>query len=489
MADTEAEEHFDIAKRVIRNSSFVFLGNFISNLLGFIINILIARYLGDTFFGNYSFVFSYISFFLVLSHMGIDTILVRELSRDFGRRQKLVSNAFLLKTILSAISLLVSVVLILLLPYGSNVRLGVFFAALSLIFSSYVLTLGSLFQARLEMLYVSIASIVSKLLLFGLFFLVVLNYRGGFVMLTIASTITLAAQFFLLMLFSRKYFRLDVGFDRKTLGYLLAESWPFAVSGLLIILYLRADVFILSLVSTSASLGQYSAAYNITEATTVIAAAFMTSMFPLMASYYQKNQKRFLQLYKISFKLLVSLALPIAIGLSLLSGRIIGLVYSSGYSQSSRLLPLLSFTAACVFITLYTGPVLTVIKKQKTSMLISAILVVFNICLNLVLIPRYDSLGASISKLLTELLGAIAAIAVMARFLKEYPFDGSLAKIALASAIMGGFVLLTRQALAIYVLIPLAIALYAGLYYLFGLVGKWEIQLIRRLLLGRPNKG
>jgi O-antigen/teichoic acid export membrane protein len=86
------------------------------------------------------------------------------------------------------------------------------------------------------------------------------------------------------MLFSRKYFRLQLRFDPKTIGYLLGESWPFAILGLLIIIYLRADVFILSLVSTSASIGQYSAAYNISEATTVLAAAFMTSVFPLMAS-------------------------------------------------------------------------------------------------------------------------------------------------------------------------------------------------------------
>jgi O-antigen/teichoic acid export membrane protein len=190
----------------------------------------------------------------------------------------------------------------------------------------------------------------------------------------------------------------------------------------------------------------------------------------------------FLQLYRISFKLLVSLALPIAIGLSLLSGRIIGLVYSSVYSQSSRLLPLLAFAAACIFITTYTSQVLIVLKKQKVAMLICAGLVVFNICLNLLIIPRYDNLGASISKLLTELLGAIAGIYVIGHFLKEYPFDGSLARIAAASLLMGGFVYFTRGVLAIYVLIPAAIALYAGLYYAFGLVSRAETGILKRLV-------
>ncbi|MBW2970921.1 oligosaccharide flippase family protein, partial [Candidatus Woesearchaeota archaeon] len=235
------------------------IGNGFSALVAFLLNALVARYLGTEIFGRYSFVFAFLANFMVLSVFGIDTILVREMSRDALKAEKLIGNAVVLKLFFSLAAMIISVAIVFLLPYDSSIRLGVIFGSLGLCFYSLAMSFSSVFQVRLEMIYAAIAGIASKLV-FGLLTFYVILTNGGFVKLIVASSIGFAAQALLMYLFSRRRVKVKPSFDAVLCRELLREAWPIALVTLFITLYYRIDSVLLSLIRDTTEVGYYSAA-------------------------------------------------------------------------------------------------------------------------------------------------------------------------------------------------------------------------------------
>jgi len=86
-----------IARVLARNSLFIFVGEIISRLAGFFVNLILIRYLGSGEFGKYSLVYAFLSFFQIFTNIGIDSVIVRELSRNPQRGARLIGSAVSLR--------------------------------------------------------------------------------------------------------------------------------------------------------------------------------------------------------------------------------------------------------------------------------------------------------------------------------------------------------------------------------------------------------
>jgi len=71
-----------IVQRVAKNTGIVITGELIFRLVSLVVTIYLARYLGTAGFGKYSFVFAYLAFFNIITDLGLQTILVREMARE-----------------------------------------------------------------------------------------------------------------------------------------------------------------------------------------------------------------------------------------------------------------------------------------------------------------------------------------------------------------------------------------------------------------------
>ena len=74
-------------QRIAKNTGVIIAGDVLNKAIGLLVVIFLVRYLGAVGYGKYAFVFAFLTFFGIITDLGINTILVREISRDKSLQQ------------------------------------------------------------------------------------------------------------------------------------------------------------------------------------------------------------------------------------------------------------------------------------------------------------------------------------------------------------------------------------------------------------------
>lgn len=84
-------------KRYFLNTGWLFIGNISRMLASLLVGIWVARYLGPKEFGVLNYASSFVALFSVLTTLGLDGIVVRELVKDSSKSNTILGTAFGLK--------------------------------------------------------------------------------------------------------------------------------------------------------------------------------------------------------------------------------------------------------------------------------------------------------------------------------------------------------------------------------------------------------
>jgi O-antigen/teichoic acid export membrane protein len=108
----------------------------------------------------------------------------------------------------------------------------------------------------------------------------------------------------------RPSFQNEPGLQRE----MMRESLPLMINHLLSTIFFRIDVFILSPTWGDNSVGYYNAAYKYVDGINVIPQYFTLAIFPLMSQFAADSRESLIRAYILSLRLLLLLAMPIAMG-------------------------------------------------------------------------------------------------------------------------------------------------------------------------------
>src|SRR4051812_32577102 len=97
------------ARRVASNTSWLIVDRIARMGVGLFVGAWVARYLGTYRFGLYNFVIAIIAIVGILSTMGLDNIVVRDISRDPSTKDETLGAAFAIKLCGSILTILVAV--------------------------------------------------------------------------------------------------------------------------------------------------------------------------------------------------------------------------------------------------------------------------------------------------------------------------------------------------------------------------------------------
>jgi len=287
-----------------------------------------------------------------------------------------------------------------------------------------------------------------------------------------------------ILIFSRKFVIPKFAFNPKTLKWILRESWPVALSAIFITIYFKIDTIMLSLMKGDEAVGYYNAAYAIMANLIFIPAAYATSIFPVISDYFKSSPDSLVKIFKRSFKYLSSLALPIVVGGAVLSKRIITFIYGEQFYPSIKAFQILIFAAGIIFISNLVSTNITAIHKQRINMWFGLVNVILNISLNLLLIPRWSYIGASVATVATEGLGCSLAFIFTIKYFKIPVFSKSylnFIKLLLAASVMA-LIVFYLQETHLLVLIPAAALCYTMALFLFGWFDRTDIDLFKQVL-------
>ena len=378
--------------------------------------VIAAPILGPTAFGAYQFALTLTALFAMVADVGLSTWTIRGLARDRRRSREIAAVGFRVRGLGVLPFLLAAGIAAYLSGPGASrvliVLLGV--AAVANMFGDYA---GAIFRG-LERLRDEAVLNIGRALLVTAVALAALRASGG-------SAIGLAAGMAAGSLVSAAYGRwlvfsrtdVLVG-DRSQLGggvairQALVESAPIWVAMLLGLLYYKIDVLILRAIAGDAELGAYSAAYKVFEAAAILPTIVMAAGLPPLARAYRDPARRRHWERRLAGVLLAMGAL-VAVGIYVARRPIVGLLFGADFVAAVPSLGILAATIPLSFVNAGLLQFLIARGLERRSVVLSGVLLMINVGVNLVAIPRLGGPGAAWATMVTEAavtLGCLVAL-------------------------------------------------------------------------------
>jgi len=208
----------------------------------------------------------------------------------------------------------------------------------------------------------------------------------------------------------------------RSLG-ILRLSYPFALLILLMSLFNRVDSIMLErlLPNGKEEAGIYAQSFRIFDAASQFSLLFAMLLLP-MFSRMLRLKERVNGLIRLALSLLLVSGLSLALLSNFYNEEIIDLLYTSHASYSSRIFALLMIGFIFVSTSYIYGTLLTANNNLRHLNILATSTVAINVTLNLILIPRYQALGAAISSLTSQAYYAILQVILATRIVK-IPFN------------------------------------------------------------------
>ena len=467
-------------QKIAKNTGVIIAGNVIFRLVSLFVIIYLARYLGTAGFGKYSFVFAYLAFFNIITDLGLQQILVREMARDPSTAPTLIGNAYIIRLLLTVFAVGLAIVIITLLPYPADTTSYVYIASFTLLFISFSDFYATIFQANLAMQYNVIAKLAFKFVSAGLILWIIFSH-GTLTQVMIVLVFSEGIKTLLSYLFSRKFVRPSFAIDFGLWRYLLKECLPLVLSSVIIILYYGIDVIMLSMMQGDDAVGIYSAAYRLCDPFSLIPYALMMSLFPLMSGYFKTSEDNLIRTYTLAFRYLVIIALPVAVGTMFVADKVILLVYGAPFADSSTVLQILIWAVMFGMVQPVFSNVLVAIDRQKLIMLSTAFCAVTNIVLNFILIPVMSYNGAAVATVATTIVFLVSVFYFVSKHLQILPVHKILVKPVIGVLVMGGSIYYLAD-LSLFILVPLAAGVYLATLLILRTFSDGDWDLIRKAM-------
>ncbi|MEK7557696.1 MAG: flippase [Patescibacteria group bacterium] len=466
-----------LATKIAHNTIIQIIGKGIATFLGLITIAIMTRQLGQSGFGQYTTIITFLSFFGVIADLGLTLVTVQMISDPKIDQNKILSNLFSLRLISAIIFLGLAPLIVLFSPYDPLIKIGVIIASLSFFFTALNQILVGIFQKHLQMIVVSLAEVISRLvLLIGVILAVYFNY--GLTGIMIATVISSVISFIIHYYSSRRYAKIKLEIDINVWLLIFQKSWPLAVTITFNLIYLRADTLILSLLKTQAEVGVYGAAYKVIDILTTLPFMFAGIILPILAaSWIAKDIKRFKNILQKSFDISIIVAIPMLLGTQLIAKPLIILIAGPDFALSGEILKILILASTIIFFSCLFAHGIIAINKQKELINIYIFTAITALIGYLIFIPKYSYFGAAWVTVYSELVIALFSYYLLTKFAKFKPNLAILLKSLLASLIMliSIFLLLTK--LNLLLILAIAIIVYFVSLYFLGGITKQDIAL------------
>lgn len=467
---------------IFKNMSWLLVSQIIASICGFVWTVLMARYLGVNNYGILGFAVSITGILGVIDDLGINFYIIRKISVDNKSAPKYLGNSLPLKIIFATIKFILTFIILILLKTEEFTILITLLFSFEMTIKGYINSLNGAFQAFEDTKFqgIGITLMNTTTLIFILISIYAdLGLWGVSISYIIANLITFIYSYHVLNKhITKPKFELDWDFCKRITLF----SLPFAISGMLYIIYYSIDMVMLSKLVGDYANGIYNATYKLIAVLNLFYSVYTAVIFPVMSKFFQNDKKLLVISYEKSIKYLMMVMIPLATGTAFYSLDIIRLIYGHQYDAAASVLSILIWTVCLLFISGASNTLLNASHEEVTVTKIYAIAAVFNIVLNFIMIPYFSYNGAAITTVLSDVLIVALQTYVIRRIghnaNKKLYLD--LIKIVFGSAILG--IALYFLNLNMWVAIPVGIIIYLVAVYLLRVFDDDDKYVIKEIL-------
>ncbi|MBI4121853.1 MAG: flippase [Parcubacteria group bacterium] len=476
--------------RIIRNTAFLSAGYVGQKLLSFVYFTLIARMVGVLDTGSYVFALSYSTIWSVFVDFGLSNLLQREIAQKPAETARLVRATLGIKMLYGAASVALGLVVIFMLGEPKQTLSMVAIAMAVMLFDSFSLTVWAAFRGHHQLRYEAIAIVLSQSIVLAVG--VAGLWMGARLEMLIVALLC-GSVFTAIM--AALLCRRDLGFwPLPRFGGFDYRQWlvlsvPFGLAGAFARVFASIDTVMLSQMKGNAAVGFYAVPNKVVFAAQFIPAAFSAAIYPAMSHYYLQDRAKMKAVFQQALLFLFLLAMPMSVGIFTLSPILIRELYTGAYDPSILSMQVMAWAVIFGFLEFPVGALLAAAGEQKKNSITRGVVMVFNIVLNIILIPRYSFLGTSIAALASYIvLAGMGFYWARSYFSGAWDLFAAAAKIIFAGAAMGLLVTELRPYLNFVLVIILAALAYGVLAFALRIVTLSQLaQLFRRFKNGEGS--
>ncbi len=419
------------------NSIALFVANAMTSLAYYVIVIMIARRLGTVDFGDYVFAIAYGGLFMTLPNFGLDRIFIREVARQKAAAGRYLASAGAIRLVLVVFSLVPAVLAARWLGYSTRLQNLIVIFFLSLALNLFSELFRSLFYAFEAMPFETLVRACGRMVtVVGV--VIVIDRGAGLVGVAWAVALTALIELLLYGVSALRRFKpAGLRVSRELCSALTRASLPVAMNTTLVVIYFKINIVILKTLKGAEAAGWFGAAFTFVQLLQLVSGSVAGVALPVMSRHYRRSGDQLLgPLNKATYYLMLA-AFPLALGTSVLSPHLIGLIYGNQYAPAVESLRIIIWASVFMFLGSIYGTALIVLDKQLMLVWIAAGAVVVNVALNFALIPSFSLIGGSVATVITEACVALLTYLFVHNAIKNLSVQSLMLKPVGAAGVMG----------------------------------------------------
>lgn len=488
MANNE-DHKTHLLDRMVRNSFFLIISR-ISDIGAVLITTpLIARYLGLKAFGDYAFIMAVTIFIKPLAEFGAESIICRDIAKNKSNATEYVNSAFIIRALISGLIMVLVYFFSGLFISDPAFKQAVLISSVTEVMISFSTIFFAVIRAYEKMEYELVCNFFHKLIFIAAVISVVL-FDFGFLSLFYARFLASLIFLWLAAFFVFKYLVVfKKGFDWKVVGFIFKEAFPMAVFTLLVTASSKVDIFFLKYFKGSADVALFDAPNRLITQLQFIPFSITISMFPFFARMSEDADKSMQAHYEKAVKFLYIFSIFPAIIMFLGSESIINLLFGEKFVPAVISLQILAWTFILFTLNHFLHHILIILGKQRVITISMGACFIFNVLLDILLIPRYGYIGASIATLASCIVLFIFTVIFTSRYAGRINTANILLKPSLSILLTGAvcYPIINKSIISLLASVLLGLPLFISMLLILRVFDENELRLFKGIISGRKN--
>lgn len=402
----------------------------------------ISKVLKTSDIGNVNLANSILTWFILISNIGIPTYAVREIARvrnDKMQTTLLFWELMIIRIIVTFILLVAYIFIVFNTRLYNDLSLHMIFI-IGLVFN--IFSIDWLFESIENFRFITTRSIIIKLFSVLFTYLLVNNNNDyhiyGIILVSVAIINNVIN-----MIYCIKTILVPIKLREINIYRHLSKLKLFMLSSSVFSFYSQFDTIILGFLGSKISVAFYTRAKQVLVLSLTLSSALSQVTIARSSYLFVENKDKFNNLINISIKIIFIISFPIVFIIINQSRNIMFVLGGKSFLSATLTLQILSICVLCMAIsTLLTSQIMLASNNEFLNLRIHIVSAIICVALNLLLIPFWGHIGAAISLAVTYLIGSAYRIKVSKNIVMELVFfDKSVLNYLISS--IGMFILIT----------------------------------------------
>ena len=388
--------------RVLKNATWIIACKIVQSLLGLVVTMLSARYLGPSGYGLINYASSIVAFVAPVMQLGLNGILVQEIVNDPEKEGETLGTALAMTFVSSFFCILGVLAFVSIANHHEPTTIIVCALYSVLLIFQALEMIQYWFQAKLKSKYTSIVMLIAYVAM-SVYKIVLLATGSDIYWFALSNALDYMIIAFSLLVIYKKIGERKLSFSWQKARSMFAKSKHYIFSNLMITIFAQTDRIMIKLMMDDASVGYYSAAVACAGMTGFVFSAIIDSARPSIFESKKVNEQAFEKNMSRLYCVIIYFSLLQCVAITLFSPLIVNILYGSEYGPTIDALRLIVWYTTFAYLGAVRNIWILAENKQKYLWILNLSGAVVNIILNAIFIPVWGIMGAAFASLITQI--------------------------------------------------------------------------------------